>query len=59
MKELEIFVVGLIMASTMYPSQIEDPTEDFCLWGASWDVVCPRWNSAATLLGWNTVGTQW
>jgi hypothetical protein len=59
MNELEIFAVGLIMASTMYPSQIEGPTEDFNLWCVSWDEVNPRWHAAATLLGWNTVGTQW
>lgn len=46
--DLELFLVGLIMAGTMYCDgpQVEDPTADFDLWRVSWDKVAPSWDLA-------------
>jgi hypothetical protein len=40
--DLELFLVGLIMAGTVYCDgpQFEDPTEDFDLWSKSWGHCC-------------------
>jgi hypothetical protein len=59
--DLELFLVGLIMAGTMYCDgpQIEDPTEDFDLWRRSWDAAVPAWNLCTRNQGWYAVGMSW
>ena len=59
--DLELFLVGLIMAGTMYCDgpQIEDPAEDFDLWRKSWDAAVPAWNLCTRDQGWYAVGMSW
>lgn len=59
--DLELFLVGLIMAGTMYCEGpvVEDPTADFDLWRVSWDTAVHTWNLAAREQGWHAVGMSW
>jgi hypothetical protein len=59
--DLELFLVGLVMAATVYCDglQVEDPTEDFDLWRTAWDAVGPAWEAAARERGWRAVGMNW
>ena len=59
--DLELFLVGLIMAGTVCCDgpQFEDPTENFDLWSKSWDVAVPLWSSATKEQGWRAVGMSW
>lgn len=62
MDELELMLVGLVMAATIYcdePGGSLPPTEDFGLWCASWDATRPRWEAMARKLGWVSVGMNW
>ncbi len=59
--DLELFLVGLIMAGTVYCDgpQVEDPTDNFDLWLASWDIAVPMWDDAARQQCWRAVGMCW
>ena len=61
MTDLELFLVGLIMAGTVYCDglQFEDPTADFDLWRMSWDAAVPAWDRAARGRGWRAIGMCW
>jgi hypothetical protein len=59
--DLELFLVGLIMAGTLYCDgpQLEDPTDNFELWHKSWDMIKPMWDRGASARGWCVVGSVW
>ncbi len=59
--DLELFLVGLIMAGTVYCDgpQFEDPAENFDLWRKSWDEIVPAWDHAARGCSWLAVGMTW
>lgn len=59
--DLELFLVGLVMAGTVYCDgpQVEDPTDNFDLWLRSWNVAVPTWDARARSQGWYAVGMTW
>jgi hypothetical protein len=59
--DLELFLVGLIMAATVYCDgpQFEDPADNFDLWRKSWDAAVPAWDQAARGRAWLAVGMNW
>lgn len=59
--DLELFLVGLIMAGTVYCDgpQIEDPTENFDLWRESWDTAVYAWDLSTRDRSWCAVGMLW
>lgn len=59
--DLELFLVGLIMAGTVYCDghQFEDTTADFDLWRKSWDVAVYVWDVATRGRTWRRVGATW
>lgn len=65
MDELELMLVGMVMAATIYCDEPgnsaprDDQTEDFDLWRASWDATRPRLEARAMELGWVSVGMNW
>lgn len=61
MEDLELFLVGLVMAATVYSvgDPFEDPVDDFGLWVRSWDAVRPAWSRMAEARGWHVVGRPW
>jgi hypothetical protein len=61
MRDLELFLIGIIMAATLYcdGEQVLDPDDDFELWRRSWDAVRLAWEASARARGWLAVGQQW
>ena len=59
--DIELFLVGLIMAGTVYSDgpQVEDPSADFDLWRVSWDIAVRAWDLVAREQGWLAVGMCW
>lgn len=63
MYELEVFLVGLLMAASIDPTSDTCPTdaadEGFTLWVWSWDQLRPAWDRAAIDLGWVQHKERW
>lgn len=59
--DLELFLVGLIMAATVYCDgpQSEGLTDSFEIWRKSWDAAVPAWDCAARGRAWRAVGMNW
>jgi len=56
MSDLELCLVGLVMASTVYHTIIDDPAEDFDLWAGSWPAAKSMFNVSANELEWLDTG---
>lgn len=56
MRDLELFLVGLVMASTVYPSMEEDPTADFGMWVEAWVPARILFDVESAAIGWLDAG---